>query len=139
MISSSGYPRTRILFGVMLVSAVRHWPSATRGCARRSTVNVFRVGFIVSSPCRSAGSPGRSPMLLGSVESITEIAEARHDEFVGVQAGVDNRREHVHVRVVALDECDAFGRRDDANHSHLAGTGLAEQIEGGDRTAAGGQ
>ncbi len=60
-------------------------------------------------------------MLLRSVEPVTEIAEARDDELVGVQTGIDDRRKYMNVRMMLLHERDPLGRRDNANHADVAG------------------
>ena len=64
-------------------------------------------------------------MLLGSVESITEIAKARDDELVRVQTGVNDRSENLHIGVMPFDERDAFRRGNDADHADVARPGFA--------------
>ena len=91
---------------------------------RRRSCDASRRGS-GSIACRLCGPCARWPCAAASrhtrpVEPIAEIAEAGHDELVRVQALIDRRREDLHVGMVLLDQRDAFGRRDDADHADLA-------------------
>ena len=78
-------------------------------------------------------------MLLGSVEPVTEIAEARDNELVGVEAGIHNRRKDMYVWMMPLHQGDSLGGGDDADHPDVTRACPSEQVERRDGAPASGQ
>src|SRR4029453_15626725 len=127
-----GYPRTRILFGSMDVSAVRHLSSATRGCARRSAW----TGSTVLPVCASFMLPSRETepwwRPLCAVEPVPEIAKTRNDELMVVQSFIDDRRVDMNIGMMLLDERKALRCGDDADHPDGARACALQEVERGD-------
>ena len=70
-----------------------------------------------------------------TVQAIAEIAETRDDEFLLVEAAIDDRRVDDDVGMVPLDERDALGCGDDAHDAHAFGARAPEHIERRDRSS----
>src|SRR5438093_12287550 len=75
----------------------------------------------------------------GSVQPIAEIPESGHDIFLTVERPIDHWGENLDAGMALFDQRDAFRRSDDAHDADRARTGARQQIEGGDRAAAGGE
>src|SRR5665647_2105076 len=73
------------------------------------------------------------------VQPVSRVAQARHDVRLVVQALVDRRDHHRHIRPVTdvpLDHRDALGGGDQADAGHVMRPALEEVVDGGGTLAA---
>src|SRR5215217_4827696 len=66
--------------------------------------------------------------LFGPVHPVAGIAETRHDIAVIIEPLVDRRGPDVHLRMMAVEFLDAFGRGEQARHADAFRTGFLEPV-----------
>src|SRR5215831_4214173 len=105
--SSIGYPRTRMRFGAIDVSAVGQ-----------------DVRVVVAS-------------LLGAIEAISKISEPGQDELLSVQGPIDRGCENRNIRERRLEGRDSFGGGDEAEQADVLSARSPDETGRGDGAAAG--
>src|SRR5262245_37074065 len=72
----------------------------------------------------------------GPVQPVAKISQTGNNVLVRVEMAVDHGRVDLDIRVLAFDDLDAFGRRDDADDANARRAALSQQTERRGRAAA---
>src|SRR5262249_40079257 len=74
-----------------------------------------------------------------AVKAVAEITESRNDVLVIVETAIDDGRVDRDGWIMLLDGANAFRGGDDEHDADTRRSGFAQELDAGDRTAAGGQ
>src|SRR5438045_1397353 len=81
-------------------------------------------------PPRQAGRRKPQPLVSGSEQAVAEVAQARHDICLVVEALVQRRGIDVDLGMALLEHPHAFRRGHDADHPCVAAARLLDQVQG---------
>src|SRR5699024_4516564 len=112
--------------------------SSTRLKQSNPAVSVARMA---RAQCISPYTPARPFVLVGAVESVARVAEARHNVGLLVEAFVERAEHERHVAVArgGANRLDALGCAEYTDRGDVFGAAVKQKLDGARERTAGGQ